>query len=642
MRPIPIVLALMVAFTLPILPYSNLVFAHSERPWRPSGVVPPTGRVPTDPPADPNGGGGSDGGGGGGHGGVTPGPGPFRPDLPRAFSRTRPQATTGNTGRGGVTPGARTRRNSGAAGFERWEWWWLFNRDPYLGLRARLAETAPVTGSSDWLFGRNRKDEGIETEQVTRRAVQEKILPTLLEALGDSHFDVRASAVIALGKVGDRAVLPDLVRGLADTNQLVSEAAALAIGMLREPAGIGVLRDLLRDTAEGRRLVARPAGVPTRTRAFAAVGLGLVGEASVVDDLLAIADPKVQHASLDLPICAVVGLGMMGENAREAVTSLGALLVDPNADGLVRSYVATSLGKIGDPSSVPILRRALRDDDVQVRRSAVIALGRIADSGDTLTVRMLWALVTKGDDLQARNWGCISLGKIGGPEAEKILKQVVVEETGTLRSFGALGLAILAREHGATDVAPYLRAGLDDAVDPSLQGAFVTALGIVGDAASRERLVGILRSAGEPALRGHAAVALGMMNARDVRPEIRALVRERNVDPELQRELAIALGLMGDREAVRILTEALRRAGNDFIRGSITLALGHVGDASAVEVLAAMALDRKGTVDATRSQAVAALGLLGEDEPIPVLRAISIDNNYRAMVDSIALLVRII
>jgi HEAT repeat protein len=621
----------------------SVALAHSERPFRPAGVVPPSGRVPTDPPEPPGGGGGSGGGGGGGGGGVTPppggGPGAVTPGP--GFRAGGTAGAAGGVARGGTTP-HRGRKSAGSLGYERWEYWWLFQRDSYLRLRERISRQPVVSGSADWLLGKRSKEDASLAEPPSHRAISRRVVPLLREALGDPFFDVRASAVIALGKTSDPSVLPDLIAALRDPRRSVSESAALALGMVGEREAIGPLRALVFDTPEGRRLVGRPQEVPYRTRALAAVGLGLIGDESVVADLLEIARSSRKEAHRDVPIGAIVALGAMGPQAADAVPELARFVTSPREDDLVRSYAVTALGKIGDRSVIPILRGLLqRGGGLHVPRSAVIALGCLAPSDDVITVGLLRNVIAKGGDPQAAHWACIALGRIGGPIAERELKRLVAGESGSLQAFGALGLGILHRDEPVPLTATYLREGLARAADSSLRGAFAIAIGIAGAREAEEDLLRILVAEGNPALRGYAAVALGMIRARAAIPEIQSQLREADADPDLQRSLAVALGLLGDRGAVGLLVDLLRTSRNEFARSSAALALGTIGDHTAIESLGAIVLDRDGSPDTVRSRATSALGLVAEPTAVPLLHTVTREMNYRGFVETTELLVRL-
>jgi len=530
----------------------------------------------------------------------------------------------------------RGRKTTKQEGFERWEFWWEYNREPFLNIKENLAQKEQISGSADWLLGRKKKEDASASQRPTLNAIKKDLLPTLMEACDDSFFDVRAAAVIALGKAGDKEVLPKLVDMLADSNKQVSESAALAIGILGEPDGLPVLHELLFDTSKGKQFVKRPQEVPFRTRAFAAVGMGLIGDSAAVQDLLKIADPNRKEPNKDVPICAIIGLGIMGSAAKDAVGPLTDIASDPKVDDFIRSYAVTSLGKIGDPAALPLLRKALRDNSLPVMRSAVLSLGLLGTPEDAITVNLLKNEVRKGSDTQARNWACISLGKIGGAEAEKTLKEVVVSKTGSFQGFGALGLAVLAKKAGEPSLAgDYLMDGLRNVKDQSIQGAFAIALGIVQDKRAEAELVQLMVGDNSPSLRGYAAVALGMMRAKAAIPQIKEVVKERVKDPDLQRAAATSLGLMGDKDVVGILSEVIDSAKTEYVQSSAALALGFIGDYTAIETLTKMIKDTKGTADLARAQATVALGVVGEDKLLPVLHVISVDNNYRALVEAV-------
>ncbi len=621
----------------------NVAFGHGGNYRGPAGQVPPTNRTPSDPTPPPTTGGGGTGGGAF-PGGSTPGAGGgVAGGGPAIGPRTGPGATAGAGARpGATTPGMRGRKNAKSEGFERWEFWWGYNREPFLNLRESLAKREQISGSADWLLGSNKKEDASEAQRPTMKAIKDRVIPTLTNALKDSFFDVRAAAVIALGKAGDKEQLPSIIEVLGDSHRQVSESAALAIGILGEPDGLDVLRALLRDNKEGKQLVKRPQGVPFRTRAFAAVGIGLIGDKSGIPDLLWACDPKRKESNMDIPICAIVGLGIMGAEAAETVPNLIDIVNNTKVNDFTRSYAVTSLGKIGDPQATSIVRRMLRDKSLHVRRSAAIALGLLGTSEDTPTIKHLQNEALKGSEPQTRNWACISLGKIGGPDSEKTLKQIVTSKSGSHQAFAALGLAIHGKNSGkAAGVVQYLRDGLKKAKDKSVKGAFCISLGIIGDRQSEADIVKLMNPKEEENLRGFACVSLGMMQAKAAIPQIKSVVQERVKDPDLQRSAATALGLMGDKDVVALLSEVIDKAKVEYVMSSAALALGRIGDYTAVEVLAKLIEDKKGVPELSRAQATVALGVVAEDELLPVLSIISIDNNYRALVEAMQELVTI-
>ena len=86
--------------------------------------------------------------------------------------------------------------------------------------------------------------------------------------------------------------------------------------------------------------------------------------------------------------------------------------------------------------------------------------------------------------------------------------------------------------------------------------------------------------------------------------------------PELLREASLALGLLGDKDAVPALVGRLRKARGLAQMASISAALGLIGDQRSVEPLVELLQDED--VPATaRAFAAVALGFVGDKERLP-------------------------
>ncbi len=124
------------------------------------------------------------------------------------------------------------------------------------------------------------------------------------------------------------------------------------------------------------------------------------------------------------------------------------------------------------------------------------------------------------------------------------------------------------------------------------------------------------------------------MNDQNSIPAIQALVKQRG-DGVLRRRAAIALGLLRDPDAVRTLKEVIEsNSRSKGILGAATVALGYIGDRRAVSVLTEMlAKDVSGVYNAKnvpRAFATVALGFLGDKDQIPILSRIQENSNYLA------------
>ena len=167
----------------------------------------------------------------------------------------------------------------------RWQFWWEFNKDPYLNLKQAVHTEAPVTGGDIVWLGTSHwqaKDQVF----VSERAIKEDILPALGRALEcTTNRDITSSCMIALAKIGrnDESRGIELVRlfekRLRSGDQEIRETAALALGLSQREEALTDLLGLVSDSAVGRRLVDR-SEVDDTTRAFAIYALGLLAHSS--------------------------------------------------------------------------------------------------------------------------------------------------------------------------------------------------------------------------------------------------------------------------------------------------------------------------------------------------------------------------
>lgn len=611
----------------------SLLGDHCTAYRGPAGLVPPTGRIPTDPTPEPS---PTPNPGGttplptlnpGGitpapaPGGVTPGPGGIV-GGPRVGG-------TGAGSRGGITPGAFRRKASAGAGFERWEFWWEHNKDAYLNLKASLAELV-LTTSVDYYLGKSEEAQVEAALEPTDLILQGDLVPRLHAMLDDDFYLVRDAAVLALAKIGGEGALDKILSKLGDDNRFVQESSVISLGILGDRAAASTLVSILRGSLEARKAFG-VREIRPELRAIAAVALGLLGDTKSLPSLVEAS--QTVEARKDVAVAATLALGLFED--KESLFALRSLLENPRAEELVRAQAAASLGKLGDRDAVPLLRRALRDKSVHVARSAVIALGQLADSGDDNVVASLSSTAQRGSDLQSRNWACISLGKIGGETARKALLTVLAQDRGPVRSFAALGLGILLGETRDSYAVRALRAGLEESKENSTRGAFAIALGLARDRAAERALVEIASGKGDPDLRGYAAIGLGLMKAHRASRVVQKVLQDNQKNPALARSAAVALGMMGDRSVVPSLTELLARAETDEVRGAIALALGQIGDVTAIRPLLAQVFAKPGSRARTRAYAATALGIIGEDETLPVISRITHDSNYRALVPAV-------
>ncbi len=544
-----------------------------------------------------------------------------------------PGATPGGAGPGGgTTPG---RGGGGGTGYERWENWWGFNQDPYLQLKSHLLARSLNTENQDYSLGKADERNEKTTINFRNELLEEKIVPALTEALRDSFFDVRAAAVIGLGKVGRPSDLPLLMRSLSDENKRVRESTALALGILGNEESILILTEILNNTATARRVLGR-SEILTRTRAFAAVGLGLSGVRNPhrSDEIVSILTKtlRVDESQEDVAVCSALALGVM-KNER-ALPSLIQTFRDGSRSDILHAHVVVALGKIGNPAALPLVHEAFRSKSHHVVRSGIIALGLLAHSADSYSVKLLENWLQKGPESLGKGWALVSLGKIGGPQARKTLLHVLATDQKWRKTYAALGLAQIAlKNEGVSDAARVHRV-FQDLKGDSAPAAFSIALGLMKYKPAAADLAALARDKGDPDMRGYSAIALGLMGAHEHSHVIRELLTERR-EPIVQRFAATALGLLGDPTAVPLLLDLLRNAKTEYAMSSAANALGQIGDDRAVDPLIRILRDRAGTPDLARANATTALGVVGDRNLLPPFHGFATDVNYVAQVDAL-------
>jgi HEAT repeat protein len=622
---------------------------------------------------------------------------PPPPSSPTGTSPT-PPPTTGDPG-GGERPKGKT-----AIGADSWVYWWTHNDAEILRLKERIyAIHRSGAGSPLGQVGGgagNATDALRPTEKENRTVVVPALLRVLAEARrsGARPFpDTEGAAHLALARVTeDPAHAAGFLEAATATGpaapaQMVRESAALAIGLLRR-------------TAEGKRFDAKVYDraradafaifeddtLPIRTRAFAAISIGLLGDAPTAwgggapdgggtapEDaarrLFSLLGAR--YASADLPIALLAALSLQPptsvtaemQDALEDAAWRGRLL-GKDAHPLVQAWATHALGRVAAPARARRLLNALssRALPVDVRRCAAIAVGRAAlraDAEDRVVLADgLWKALDASKDGLTRAFATMSLARLFAEEARrgahdlllardgKVAKGLVTLATDGphgLRSYGALALGLVLRETGEhpdeewTKWSVEARAALREGFgargsDGRQRGAFAVGLGLAREDTSLKALVETLADRREDhELRGWCATGIGLvgMPSAEAVAAIRRALLERS-SQELRLQCATALGLLGARDAVDLLVAELVAADDPGVQGPIVVALSRVGDARAIPPLVAILEDANAS-DSFRAMACAGLGLVGDLEPLPALVRLSADVNYAAATDAI-------
>ena len=646
----------------------NVASAHGGTYRGPSGEVPPGQRDPKDPqpppeqpgPGTPPAGGPPTGGGEGPPTGGDDG----EPETPKPGS---PAPAPEPPSPGGIaTPSGGGRRAQKPMSYENWLFWWNYNKDEILNLKAKIkaGEKKVSTRTSTHFFGEGADGNKGDTTAPTDAMIQSKIVPALQKVVADKniHPDIRGGALIALARCGGGMahVQTFFEVGKHDVGEdkVVQESAILALGILQQknPEIRDFLVDLVNDT-EG----------PFRARCFALLSLGFLQDNSpeVFDCIEARLDGS--EATPDVPVFALLAIGLIGDNAK--VPDLQKWLNDGRigrnklADA-EKAHIVSALGRIGDPESLKTVFDTLRKKGQHTRRSAYIAAGQLIPQAEPKTqmeyLKKLTQYLKNESDRTAKNFGIVALGRIGGASGidesvRTVCEKILVDEyknggRSTERPYAAMALGIMCFEGvgGAKPremryrIAKLIRDDLKTMKgDKISHGSNAIALGMIGD--NDKETVGLLtkllKDRGlEKKLRGACAVALGLIGDNAAKDAIISALKERE-DRDLRVDTAVGAGLLSDPEAVEVLVNVVSdRKASQFVLGSVALALGQIGDSRAIESLIKILEPDKtnGTYpDLTRALVAVALGQLANRRDIRVLFRLSKDINYRASVSAL-------
>ena len=169
----------------------------------------------------------------------------------------------------------------------------------------------------------------------------------------------------------------------------------------------------------------------------------------------------------------------------------------------------------------------------------------------------------------------------------------------------------------------------EEGKDPGKLGAFAVAAGILGDVEGKPLLLQRLDTERDDRARGYVALGLGLMNAREAVERLNTIVPESKYRPELLMQASVALGLLGDKDAVPKLIALLEESRGLATQASLSRALGFIGDRRSIEPLARM-LRNQDLQPGARGFAAAALGIVADKDLLPWNSQIALDLNYRA------------
>ena len=445
-------------------------------------------------------------------------------------------------------------------------------------------------------------------------------VPVLIDQLAAGDSDTRSSAIVALGRIGDRRAVEPLIRLLGERDRDLRVSVSSALARLGDPRAFEALLPLLGDPDVAVRQAAVGAlnsiGHPemaTRVcslledsnallRESAVKIAGYFGYPECADALVArCSDPDeaVRAAAIEhlpyfddprtLPALASVlerdtprarasaakALGYV--DGAEAQNLLRRAAADP--DMWVRYFAAGSLGRHRDRSALDVLRRlATADPAPPVRIAAIEAVGRICGPG---SLDILSPLIEEDGDIglaAIRASGCVRT-----EETVAALRTVLRSRDSARRTAAIEAIAAC----GGDDAVEPLQWTASSDTDPSVVRAALNGLGTIANSntnasgAAVRALVALLADSS----RRTAAMDVA---ARLAPTAIPVLAESMGTDdPPVRRGVVEALGRLSHSVASAYLQKALSDA-DDAVRREAVRALARLGTRGLTRKFAAM------------------------------------------------------
>src|SRR4029450_5668565 len=206
-------------------------------------------------------------------------------------------------------------------------------------------------------------------------------IPAMKRLLDTPQRRRRCNAARVLDALGDSEGLAVILRELEDTTARPVDPGGRGFGNGKPNVGVQIVEDHYYAAALLGRIRKKEA-VPALIKATAdktinyaaAISLGQIGDKRAI--------PALRQMAIDFPkqkLWAGYGLAALGE--QEGFDVLTEAALSETTHWVDRRYAVEALGAIGDRRAAGTAGKALKDEHVNVRVSAAVALGKIGDPG---------------------------------------------------------------------------------------------------------------------------------------------------------------------------------------------------------------------------------------------------------------------
>lgn len=463
--------------------------------------------------------------------------------------------------------------------------------------------------------------------------LNKKSTPFLIEAFNTPNRDVRKFIIDVLGEFEDSRSLPLMLKAVKDEDENVRATAVEHLGRIGEPTVVDALIEILESD-------------DLWTAYPAADALGRIGDRKAIPSLINALEKKKLRGP------AIRALGLLGEPG--TLKNIIPFIEDPSKSiqeetlrsierfyhkGVDEESITGEIKRLLGNRVLDILITHVWSKNPEVRISAILLLGLMKDERaynplleiseeEDFTEDVKRALTFIGkdnpesllqlfetDNSYQRRFICEVAGEIASPVYYDILKKLLKDKDGHVRSLAAIALSKLGNPRA---IEPIKRLLIDPYED--VQEAAVDALSNFKSNLSVTELIDMLDDA-KPALRKNAALLLGEIGATEAVSALGFTLKDDSV--RVRKAVVKALSLLKTEDSIRYLTVALTDEEPE-IRVMSVLSLGSIGGKGIFEILCLLMSDSDDSVRVATSKA---LGMLKDERAVKPLVSLFSDKN---------------
>lgn len=318
--------------------------------------------------------------------------------------------------------------------------------------------------------------------------------------------------------------------------------------------------------------------------------LGRLGNPEGIQPLADLFHNTTEKSSIRRQI--IIALGQI--NHASSVTVLVSFLDDKNAN--IRNLVVKTLGAMQRTAVIEPLLLRLKDSDWHIRRQTVESLSQFTNEtskADTIFSALI--LMLKDSSLEVRRQTVMAIRRFQNEKMALALVQLIDQEDNDQMK------ALICETLGQSQ-------NLDSDTTPIVVQA----------------LISCLYQAANP-VRFQAIKALGLIRHPNAVSPLIDVVKETGEDGNVRRVAVVALGQIGDLQAVSYLISLLDHP-DPIICSNVARALGQIGDASAVKPMITTLKQmqtKEPLQEVVVSSLIEGLGEIGEDAVSPLLELLN-------------------